>query len=129
MRLVLALLMLALYGVPAVAQTSLLPGQRFGFDYAEADLAAFAVDRFEAQLDGGTWTAIGIPPAEIRPDTEPGKRTHVVNPPAMLPGRNHSLAFRACNSIGCSPATAPLIFDLVIVPPVVTGARILPPTP
>ena len=103
---------------PAVA------GDKFAWDYVEADIASYGVNRFEIQVDAGAWTAVGIPAAFTDAQTGAGKKSYSVPFPAMQPG-NHTISVRACNADVCSAGIAPFGFRLAIVPAEAGNGRIV----
>jgi hypothetical protein len=119
-------LLVALFAVPVIAQQAppVISGDRFAWDYVEADLATYSVDRFEVQIDSGTWTPVGIPVAFTDARTQAGKKSYAIPFPATQPG-NHTITIRACNPDVCSAGTAPFAFKLAVVPLDGSNGRII----
>lgn len=105
---------------PPVAQA----GQSFAWDYADADLSAGAVTRFEIQIDGGTFTSVGMAQTFTDPDTPSGAKSYKTPIPALTTG-SHTVAVRACNTELCGDATSPVGFVLAVKPATATGVRIV----
>jgi hypothetical protein len=93
-------------------------------DYLTTDLTAFAVTRFEMQLDSGSFSSIGLPATTDDAKTLPGAHTYA-GPKLGTLGLSvgsHSFAARACNVTGCGAASLPLTFTYA--PTVVTPANL-----
>jgi hypothetical protein len=88
--------------------------EAIGFDYPDADMTFYAVTSFEAQYDDGQWQNLGVPPSVIDANTQFGMKTYKVVPPMMT--GNHTVSFRACNSVGCGGGSTPFYFTFVMVP-------------
>jgi hypothetical protein len=101
-----------------------LSGDKFAWDYVEADIATYSVDRFEFQIDTGTWTPVGIPSAFADAQTQAGKKSYAISFPATQPG-NHTISVRACNPDVCSEGIAPFAFKLAIVPADGSNGRVI----
>lgn len=98
----------------ARAQTQVSPTQFVAVD--QSDYAN--VTRFEGRVDTAAWGDLGKPPAA-------GTLNTVTFPmPAMTPGP-HAITVRACNTAGCSAASAPLNVIMVAVPQVPANPRIV----
>lgn len=107
------LVLFVLVAVPVLAQVPVaVAGDRIAWDYKDADLSNYAVNRFEIQIDSGAWTSVGIPTQTTA--TADGK-TYLVPFPALQPG-NHTVSVRACNADLCSAGLGPLGFKLAVVP-------------
>lgn len=89
-----------------------------GWDYSDADVASGGVIRFELQVDGGTWTDVGM--HRIAADAT----TYSTPVPALQPGQ-HSVSVRACNTSLCGDATAPLAFVLAVKPATASNVRVI----
>lgn len=104
------LLLWALLTNPLWAQ----PAPTFGpedavlFDYYTADIATYAVRRYEVQWDGGPWSSLGLPTAYTTPQTPSGAVTYKVPPPFST--GNHTAAFRACNAQRCGAGSVQFRF-------------------
>jgi hypothetical protein len=97
---------LALACVVVRAQTPVIgPDEGVGFDYLTAALLTDSVTEFQAQWDGGDWGTLGLPPAVVLPDTPDGAQSYAV--PIPFPTGQHTVAFRACNPVGCGGASDP----------------------
>jgi hypothetical protein len=122
----LCVLLLFALSVPVIAQQAppVLSGDRFAWDYVEADLVAYSVDRFEVQIDAGGWTPVGIPAAFTDALTQAGKKSYAIAFPATQPG-NHTISVRACNPDVCSAGIAPFAFKLAIVPADGSNGRVI----
>lgn len=92
------------------------PQDAIGFDYADADFQQYAVERFEAQYDGGAWASIGIPQVAGQSN---GLTTYRVIPP--MPSGNHTVGLRACNAVGCSTSSSPFAFAVLGAPETAPG--------
>jgi len=92
------------------------PSDAIGFDYVDASLSEYQVDRFEASYDGGTWATLGIPPVAFSAN---GVSTYRVIPPQST--GTHTVAFRACNAVGCSNSSGPFAFAVLGAPSVAPG--------
>jgi hypothetical protein len=99
-------------------------GDKFGWDYAAADITQYSVVRFEIQVDGGAWASVGLPTPFTNPQTAAGKQTYAVPFPAMQPGQ-HTISVRACNVDLCSAGIAPFAFKLAIVPADGSNGRVI----
>jgi len=108
--------LLMVVAVPAAQAPVIGPNDAIGFDYRDADLTGFAVSRFEASYDSGTWAAIGIPPVAIVTN---GISTYRVIPPQAQ--GTHTVAFRACNAVGCSSSSGPFAFAVLGTPTTAPG--------
>lgn len=86
------------------------PLEAIGFDYPDADLFAYEVNRFEAQYDAGAWTPIGLVVAFASGGVTTYKTT-----PTQTNG-THSVVIRACNQAGCGQASAPFAFAVLSAP-------------
>ena len=104
--------LLTLFVGSILAQTPVVgPTDAIGFDYPDADLATYVVNRFEASYDSGAWNSINIPPVAA---VIGGVTTYRVVPPQA--SGNHTVAFRACNAVGCSGSSGPFAFAVLGVP-------------
>lgn len=110
---------LAMFAAPLYGQAIATSGQGFAWDYSDAAIAAGVV-RFELQLDGGTWTSVGLATVV---ETRATDKTYRVAMPALTPGP-HTAAVRACNVDVCSEPTSLLSFKLVVVPETPGNLRI-----
>jgi hypothetical protein len=110
--------LLGAYYVSAHAQSAPVigPNDAIGFDYLNADFSTYAVDRFEVSYDGGGWASLGIPPVASATSTV---STYRVIPPQS--NGTHSVAFRACNVVGCSVSSGPFAFAVLGVPSAAPG--------
>jgi hypothetical protein len=105
-----------LLGVPPTPPAPPLPqapvtfvvGDQVAFDYLQADFIAFTVTRFEVSWDSGTFTTIGLPAPFVDAQTQVGADSYSVLPPFTQ--STHSVAIRACNAVGCGPASLPFAF-------------------
>jgi len=124
MRFVLALALLIASPVVVQAQTPPVvnTGHFFAWDYLATELTAGAVERFELQLDGGTWVSAGMNTATDA-STPAGHVTFRVPIPSMTPG-THSFAIRACNAIMCGAETQGPGFTFTVVPSPPVNLRI-----
>jgi hypothetical protein len=98
-------LLLMVFGVwtQVVAQVTLTPIDALAFDYLDANLTSYQVSEFQAQWDGGTWIALSPTPFRDA-QTISGGTSYKVPPP--FTNGNHSVSFRACNTIGCGAGSA-----------------------
>ncbi len=101
-----------LLGAAVQAQTpTLSPTEAVGFDYTDADLATYAVSRFEAAYDGNaTYTSIGM----VVSSTANGVTTYKTTPPQT--SGTHTVNVRACNAAGCGAASVPFAFVVLSAP-------------
>ncbi len=86
------------------------PDEAIGFDYADADVTVFEVNRFEAQYDSGAWTPIGM----VVSSTTAGITTYKTTPTQT--NGTHSVVIRACNVLGCGGASSPFAFAVLTAP-------------
>lgn len=105
---------------PPVAQA----GQSFAWDYADADLSAGAVTRFEIQIDGGSFTSVQMAQAFTDAQTPSGAKSYKVAIPALTTG-SHTFAVRACNDQLCGDPTPAFGFVLAVKPATASGVRIV----
>lgn len=105
------LVALVLLVVPLQGQTVTIgPLEAIGWDYADADLNLYQVNRFEAQYDAGAWAAVGMTVAFAAN----GVTTYKTTPPQ--PSGNHTVLLRACNQAGCGSTSPPFAFAVLSVP-------------
>ena len=100
--------------VLSVAQTA-RTGSFFAWDYETAAITQQGIDRFEMQIDGGTWVNVGLNPSTADATTLPGYTTFRTPIPALTLGP-HTVALRACNPQECSNPTTDLPFTFSIRP-------------
>lgn len=110
--------------VQAIPPPIVTANQFFGFDYKPGDITAFAIVRFEIQVDTGAWTSVAIPPKANDAQTLAGYDTYKTPIPAMVPA-DHTVLVRACNAQLCGDASAPFTFTLAVKPPTVAGLRVV----
>lgn len=99
-----AMLILAALSVSAQNPT-VGPNEAIAFDYYDADFTAGEVTGFEVQWDADGWLSLGIPPAFSDAQTPAGALSYKVASP--FTSGTHSVAFRACNLVGCGGASNP----------------------
>lgn len=95
------------------------PGQSFAFDYPDSERPS--IMRFEMQIDGGSWTDIGIPTRTFVDQNTLAGHTTYAQPVPALPTGPHTVAFRACNTSLCGEPSGTLNFTLAVVPAAVPG--------
>ena len=96
---------------PLDAQAPILsPGDSIGWDYLDADVATYQVNRFEAQYDAGAWAAVGMVTVASANGVTTYKTTPTVN------NGTHSILVRACNVSGCGTASNPFAFAVLSAP-------------
>jgi hypothetical protein len=93
-------------------------GQSIGWDYTDADVAAGGVVRFELQVDGGTWSNVGM--TKVAGST----LTYSTPIPALTTGE-HTVSVRACNTALCGDASTPLAFVLAVKPAPASNVRVI----
>lgn len=96
-------------------------GDKFAFDYPDADVAAGAVTRFEQSLDGGAFASIGMSVSNDA-QTPPASKTYVTPIPALTPG-THQVRWRACNLLLCGDPSTPFAFELAVKPSANFGGK------
>jgi hypothetical protein len=70
------------------------------WDYDDIELPN--ISTFQVKVDNAaTYTQIGIPTAQVLPDTTPGTHTYEYVLPALTSG-THAFTVRACNATDCS---------------------------
>ena len=94
------------------AQTNVLPGQQFSFDYPTSAVIDFGIRRFELKIDNGNYQDVGLPMG-VAGNAE--LTTFRIPIPAITPGQ-HTAVIRACNDTGCSGDSNIYTFTMVIIP-------------
>jgi hypothetical protein len=90
---------------PALQGSAIIgPTEAIAFDYRDADLATYAVVRFEASWDGQPFDVVTVD-AIILPDTLPGYTTYRSVPP--FASGTHTVSFRACRVEECGGGSEP----------------------
>ncbi len=114
-------LALVLMALPLVAQTSvtITPTDAIAFDYADADIATYAVTEFNYQVDGGAWVSM---PLSTKFQTVGGIGSYKWIPTPT--SGTHTVAFRAMNAGGAGPASSPFAFTLVANPPATAPSNV-----
>jgi hypothetical protein len=93
-------------------------GAQVAWDYADADIAAGAVVRFEIQVDVGAWSDVGMT------KLAGAAATYAAPIPALQTGQ-HTVSVRACNTNLCGDATSPLAFVLAVKPATAKNLRVI----
>lgn len=102
---------LAILGGIAFAQAPIFsPGDALGWDYLDADVATYQVNRFEVQYDNGAWTAAGMDTVASANGVTTYKTTPTVG------NGTHQAVVRACNVSGCGGASSPFAFAVLTAP-------------
>ena len=109
-------LLIVMCSVTLYAQAPTLgPDEAIGWDYSDADLTAYEVNRFEAQYDGGVWTPVGMVVSSANAGITTFKTT-----PTQQNG-THSIVVRACNVAGCGAGSSPFGFAVLSAPAAAPG--------
>lgn len=96
--------------------TVLLPTEAFAYEFPDAALSAESIDRFEVSYDGAAFTSLGLPP---KLSTANGISKYKLIPPQT--SGTHTFSLRACNAVGCGPASSPFAFAPLSSPTVAPG--------
>ena len=94
----------------------LLPTEAFAFEFPDAALTSEGIDRFEVSYDAGAFASLGLPP---KLSTVNGISKYKLIPPQT--SGTHSFSLRACNAVGCGPASSPFAFAPLSNPATVPG--------
>lgn len=94
----------------------------FLWDYPTELLNAGNVNRFELQIDGGTWADVGRTAATDQTGVPAGAVLYAASVPALTIG-SHVVAVRACNVTECGDISS-LKFVISIKPGPVQNLRI-----
>jgi hypothetical protein len=97
--------------------TVLLPTEAFAFEFPDAAFAAESIERFEVVYDSGAWVSLGIP---VKVGTTAGISKYKLIPPQT--SGTHVFQLRACNAVGCGPASSPFAFAPLSSPTTGIGA-------
>jgi hypothetical protein len=96
--------------------TVLLPTEAFAFEFPDAALEGESIDRFEVSYDAGPFASLGMPP---KLSTVSGVSKYKLIPPQT--SGTHSFSLRACNVVGCGPASSPFAFVPLSNPVTIPG--------
>lgn len=83
----------------------LLPTEAFAFEFPDAALTAESIVRFEVSYDSGAFQSLGLPP---KLSTANAISKYKLVPPQT--SGTHTFSLRACNAVGCGPASVPFVF-------------------
>lgn len=111
-----ALSFLLVAGLVAQQPVPLLPTEAFAFEFPDAALSAEGIVRFEVSYDAAAFASLGLP---AKLSTANGISKYKLIPPQI--SGTHSFSLRACNAVGCGPASVPFAFAPLSDPTTVPG--------